>query len=197
MNKTIAVDIVLLPPKEIWEWAVQLSKEIGSNSERAEFLDNTHLPHITLVQAYVKQDDSEKINHTIEEILKHFSTLSLIVEEIISEGSWVAFRINKTEELMKLHINLVDAIQEYEQDLSRDAFILDSGEKVTDFAVNWVNNFRKNVSYNNFIPHITLGKNYEPEQMKPKNFTVDRLAVCHLGNHCTCRKILKEWRLSE
>jgi hypothetical protein len=28
----------------------------------------------------------------------------------------------------------------------------------------------------------------------PFDFVADHLAVCHLGRHCTCRRILGEWR---
>ena len=128
MDKTIAIDIVLLPPKEIWEWAVQLSKKIYAGTERKVLLDQTHLPHITLVQAYIKQEDMDGVFSTVEKIAKDCRVLFLTVEEIVSEGGWIAFRIDETEKLIKLHTQLINAIQEYEQKINKDVFIRDPDE---------------------------------------------------------------------
>lgn len=44
-----------------------------------------------------------------------------------------------------------------------------------------------------FLPHITLGKGTLDAKAGETSFTASRLALCHLGNHCTCRKVLGEW----
>ncbi len=46
-------------------------------------------------------------------------------------------------------------------------------------------------------PHITLGYGQaKPPFSFPVAFAAARLALCHLGNHCTCRKVLASCRLS-
>jgi hypothetical protein len=54
----------------------------------------------------------------------------------------------------------------------------------------WIKNYPEKSSFKRFNPHITLGYGHIDNVSYPREFTAPRLALCHLGNHCTCRKIL-------
>ncbi len=62
----------------------------------------------------------------------------------------------------------------------------------------WIKHYPEKSSFENFFPHITIGygeiDDYSFGSRKagslPMRFTASKLALCHLGNHCTCRKIL-------
>lgn len=60
----------------------------------------------------------------------------------------------------------------------------------------WINNYKKS-SFENFYPHITLAATSKIENKKLNiNFVASKIAICHLGNYCTCRKIIISNNLS-
>jgi hypothetical protein len=54
----------------------------------------------------------------------------------------------------------------------------------------WIKNYRAKSGFENFFPHITIGYGETKNLSFPIKFTASPLALCHLGSHCTCRKIL-------
>jgi hypothetical protein len=68
--------------------------------------------------------------------------------------------------------------------------------KDTPWMFPYIQNFTQNSSYKNFNPHITIGDGIFERKLKLQiKFTASRLALCHLGNYCTCREILYETSL--
>ena len=64
-------------------------------------------------------------------------------------------------------------------------------DAVAESTLEWVRNYPQKAGYESFSPHITLGYGQvQPAFPFPAVFTVARLALCHLGNHATCRKLL-------
>ncbi len=58
-------------------------------------------------------------------------------------------------------------------------------------SVEWVRSYPEKASHESFHPHITLGYGRaKPSFSLPVTFGAAGLALCHLGNHCTCRRIL-------
>ena len=195
MNDTTAIDIVLLPPEEIWEWAVALSRDIREqNPESAILLDDTHLPHITLVQACV--DNLDEIYKTTKESVANIRPLSLDVDcAMVDENGTAGLNIVITKELQQLHNDLMSSTEKFRCDVDSEAFYLDNDQTVSRGTLDWVKNFTQHAGYEKYVPHVTLGEINSPPKIEPKKFIANRVAVCQLGNHCTCRKILKEWRL--
>ena len=203
MKNIIAIDVVLLPPREIWDWAVFLSQEINKNIKQKVILDKTHFPHITLLQIYVNRKDLRTFFDLVEAILQDYQPLTLNAQEIAvtmtsSGEQWISIKIEKTKELEKLHREIVNNLKKYGQKKNNDAFLTNKNETVNPFTLqlHWVENFVKQ-KYEKYFPHITLAiSDQAPSRIKPREFIANRLAVCRLGNYCTCRKILREWKLS-
>ncbi|MBT3538706.1 hypothetical protein HOF40_01690 [Candidatus Parcubacteria bacterium] len=60
----------------------------------------------------------------------------------------------------------------------------------------WVDNYITGSSLEKYWPHITLKGCDKPKYNDlPKKFIANRIAICHLGDHCTCRKVLWETKL--
>jgi len=59
----------------------------------------------------------------------------------------------------------------------------------------WVTGFRLKSAFGAFTPHITLGHGEHLPEIEPFEFEATTIAACHLGRFCTCRKVLREWRL--
>jgi hypothetical protein len=66
-------------------------------------------------------------------------------------------------------------------------------------SVEWVNRYRTAAAFDRFSPHITIGiGRFGEERERPRlplSGVASRLALCHLGDYCTCRKILFETEL--
>ena len=61
---------------------------------------------------------------------------------------------------------------------------------------NYIQNFIIDSSYDKFNPHITIGDGIiEKPNYLPLKFKTSILGLYHLGNYCTCRKVLYETEL--
>jgi 2'-5' RNA ligase len=134
----------------------------------------------------------------VEEILQSITKECTLVDlsvlgvrsskNIIGE-SVSAFEVEKTEELQSLHEAIMDRLTPY---LSTDVTAYEiSDEEVAETTLSWIKNYRDKSSFGRFFPHITIGYGQLSNFLSfPIKFAASRLALCHLGNHCTCRKIL-------
>jgi 2'-5' RNA ligase len=107
-----------------------------------------------------------------------------------SKGETVSvFELEKKPQLQSLHEKIVDRLAPYlTSDVTEDMIYGD--EEVALSTLLWIKNYRQNSSFEKFFPHITIGYGRIENQVSPVTFSASKLALCHLGNHCTCRKIL-------
>ena len=99
------------------------------------------------------------------------------------------FEIEKTKDLQSLHEKVMKKVGSYFSfDVSSDMIYGD--EEVAETTLLWIKNYPEKVSYENYFPHITIGYGEIENIPFPIKFKASRLALCHLGNHCTCRKVL-------
>ena len=95
-----------------------------------------------------------------------------------------------TVELQKLHeaiLNEMSSIFTYEG-VQKEMFY--SPPPVNEIPLFWVKGFAETSVRENYKPHITLGVGEPKQAVSPVQFTASKLALCHLGNHCTCRDLL-------
>ncbi len=85
-----------------------------------------------------------------------------------------------------------------------DAYLNRPGERTSRETYDYTRNFVRDRSDDNWVPHITLGwediNSVEVESTDfiasfPMKFRVNEIALCRLGNHNTCRRLLKKWEL--
>ncbi len=106
------------------------------------------------------------------------------------------FAIAKTQALQRLHERIMEAIEPW---VTRDANaeMMYGDEEVAQSTLDWIRNYREKAAFAAFFPHITVGYGRVQEPMTfPMPFAASQLALCHLGNHCTCREVLAAVRLS-
>ena len=68
-------------------------------------------------------------------------------------------------------------------------------QEVAESTLLWIKNYREKVSFENFFPHITIGYGQVESRVPQIIFAPSELTLCHLGNHCTCRKVLVSIKL--
>jgi len=194
----IAIDIVLLPPDNIMDLSVKINSEMIKRFEPEQVLNKeTCIPHATILMGVVDEQNLGEVKSILEEISKKFSALNLTIVKDYDSGrpngdrGSTCFEIEKTEELMRLQEEIVEKCKPF---LSYDGTVemLFNPPEVNKLSLHWVNGFLQNSVGESYTPHITLGLGDVEGVDYPIKFRASRLAVCHLGNFCTCRKILGE-----
>ena len=181
----IAIDVVLLPPENIMDKAIEINSQFADDPIKLN--KENCLPHISLCMGVVEGKNLPKINEIIDEISKQFSKLFLTIDKI--SGEHVCFEVKKNENLQKLHEEIMTRLSLY---LSYDATIdmCFSPPPVVEKTLFWIKNYKDKSSFENFYPHITLGISKIDNRRLNIDFVASKLAICHLGNYCTCRKVI-------
>ena len=191
----IAVDAVLLPSEEIVARAIEANKELQKQCPGRIILGReTCLPHISLAMGCINHSDITSIGGILRELAekKH-------PRELVSVGIHVgtnavgekvsSLKLERTKTLQSLHEEVMRGLGPYfSHDVTAEMVI--SPPQACESTLRWIRDFPEKSSFQRFFPHITLGYGQVADFTFPAEFTAQKLALCHLGNHCTCRKIL-------
>jgi 2'-5' RNA ligase len=198
----IAVDVVLFPDEAMANKAIEVNADLVKKFGNEIVLNKKNcLPHISLAMGCVEEKDIVSIQEVLEEIAKETSLSVLKVlgirSSVNSKGQTVSvFEVERTSQLQSLHEKIMDGLALYlTDDVTED--MIYGNEEVAASTLLWIRNYCKKSSFEKFFPHITIGYGQTEYQMQPVTFTASKLALCHLGNHCTCRKVLVSIELQE
>lgn len=187
----IAVDIVLIPSRDIVDLAILLNSESKSYPKLNA---KSPIPHISLSMGCIKENLLPELYNRLSEISKKFKPLELLITHI--EGRFPGLIIEESSELLKIHNEVTDQSEDlfsYDGELSAlaNARLVDNLEK----TMKWINNFPNHIR-ENFEPHITFSDSSPAEMPNfPIRFTTGTLSVYHIGTLCTCEVLLKQYEL--
>jgi len=199
----IAVDAVLLPSDGMIDKAIEANIKLLLQYVDKIVLDKKNcLPHISLAMGCIDEKDIADIEKVLQTIAKQYYPGELNVVgihvETNSAGEKVSvFQIEKTEALQLLHEEVMRRLTpSFSYDVTADMVF--SPPEAGESTLLWIKNYPEKSSFENFFPHITIGYgeivDYSFGSRKAESFlmkfTASKLALCHLGNHCTCRRIL-------
>jgi 2'-5' RNA ligase len=190
-----AVDVVLLPDETMMDRAIAAnSKLVEKCGEKIVLNKKSCLPHISLAMGCIDENGIATVGAVLKEIAEKTSLPELKVIGVQTSTNSVGekvsvFEVEKTNELQSLHEEVIENLAPY---LSYDvtADMLYNPAEVGQSTLLWIKNYRAKSSFENFFPHITLGYGEIDDLSFPIRFSASQLALCHLGSHCTCRKIL-------
>jgi 2'-5' RNA ligase len=198
MNELIALDVAVLPPPDVTAKAVALSAALPEGESQGLRLDHDHLPHVTLMQLFARVNELDQVFSRVDDTVRGVVPLALRATGGGGTNTiWIA--IDKTPPLVDLHERLMEALRGLERpDGGTSAFF---GDEARLRDVLWVTGYRLKSSFHHFEPHITLGHGSAghgsaPPDVEPFTFDANTVAVCHLGRHCTCRRVLRQWTLT-
>ena len=190
-----AIDIVLLPPNSVSNKAIDYNRSLQSTNPGGIILGRTrNLPHISLLMGCLSDEKIGDATSRLDVMAKH-KDLEILVKAIRTEmsgtNSVVSFDIERSAELVSFHGLIVN---QFISILTQDAEEADLNDPppIAISTLNWINRFIPHACFNNFWPHITLGFGHYSTHFVPFHFRASRLAICYLGNHCTCTEILHE-----
>ncbi len=204
--ETIAIDVVLLPPPEVSAAALTFNQKlIERYGDRSIVLDPfACLPHVSLAMRTIPRRSLPLLTAGFERLARSSLPLDLRLEGAVAvttdSGDVVSgINLEKSEPLLILHrsvmaqVNSVPAEQCSPRDISAE-----KNEEIAPFTCNYVNGYANHAAYDRYSPHITLGHGDVTALdgvSVPAMARFTSLAVCHLGNHCTCREILWQRRV--
>jgi 2'-5' RNA ligase len=194
MGRT-AVDVVLLPNEAITNRAIEVNAKLMERFDRKIVLNKENcLPHISLAMGCIEKKDVAAIENVLTEIAERCTIGELQILGIHtstnSRGETVsAFEVEKTKELQVLHEKVMEKVQPYFSNIVTSDMIY-GDEDVAETTLEWIKSYREKAGFARFFPHITIGYGQAQDQGFPIRFNASKIALCHLGNHCTCRNIL-------
>ncbi len=194
----IAIDVALIPPKEILDLAINLNKTFTPLSA---FNDKNNLPHITLAMGVIEKTRIDLINKKLGEISEKFNSIDLEISKVSTHikpdgKKSFYFEIKPSKELADLHgeiMKQLDSILTHKVEIE----MFNQDQPVEPISKYWVENYKKDhQNPENFQGHISLKCKNEPvyDQL-PLKFRASKLTLCHLGNLCTCREIFGSYEL--
>lgn len=200
--RNYAIDIVLLPPPEVMDAVIQtnsmLIQETGDDAIRLSVADR--IPHVSLAMGCIPGSALSQLNVPLEQLAKRLLPMEVGIEGAVSvitdSGDMVSgINLAKDDSLFILHRSVVAQLAGIAQEkTTMSSFIRDEDEELTPFTLGYVPEYAEKAGYDKYSPHITLGNGdvtkIEGLPVLPETVTFSTIAVCHLGNHCTCRSVL-------
>ncbi len=80
-EKIIAIDVLLTPSDEMRAQAIELNKLMKQNNPSTITLDDNHIPHITLLQCFIKKSDLPKVRRALHGLFEGFKNETLKAEK--------------------------------------------------------------------------------------------------------------------
>ncbi|MCH7977567.1 MAG: hypothetical protein IH935_01155 [Acidobacteria bacterium] len=210
----LAVDVVLLPSEAMMDQAIALNRRLPGCSDQGMILNKKDcLPHISLAMGCIAGEAVPLIQTILGKIAQRFPKLDLTATAVRAVTSPAgrtvsSIEIERTAGLQRLHeavmsklsphfsytvspemffVFLADGVADETADATADATANTTIDKA---AISWVENFPAQSSFTRFSPHITAGFGQTDYRLGPMRFRPASLALCQLGNFCTCRRIL-------
>ena len=191
----IAVDVVLLPSEAMTNRAIEANKRLLQQNADRIILDKENcLPHISLAMGCMDGRHIADIEKILKSVADRYNPGRLSVVGVNigtnSLGEKVSsFQVEKTKRLLLLHKQVMRRMTPYFSYNVTAEMVL-SPPATGESTLLWIKNYPEKSAYENFFPHITIGYGQLDDFSFTAEFVASKLALCHLGNHCTCRKVL-------
>ena len=158
----IAIDIVLLPSKEMVDNAIKLNKKIALHGKTEFELNTTNrVPHITLSMSCIEESNLNKIKNILSDISKNYSTFHLTIENFRIENlkddkKYISLNIQDNAEIKKLHKEIMTKLQPYFTYNSSEGMFINPQE-INDITIEWLNSWKnKHTKLDLFKSHLSI-----------------------------------------
>jgi 2'-5' RNA ligase len=194
-----AIDVVIILPDPVMQLACSWNRKLAAAQRQSIVLnDPDSLPHISMLMGCLQADRIDDARIALARIAAAYAPVSLAITGVTSVNDTnpvAALDIAWSAELSGLQRSFIDGFGPLitQDTVEEDMF---GGPPVSPSAINWINRFIPEQCYDRFWPHITVGHGRPDGAQDPYHFMATRIAICHLGDHCTCRRILAEAALT-
>lgn len=204
----IAIDILLEPDEATQERARRTNAALRRDHPAGFAFDDTHLPHVTLVQRYLYEHDLPALLAAIGRVAAAHNPLALSLEvtgvqvRIDGDTGSASWRIADSPALQALADDCLGTAQALAvAGGTAVAFVPDDdGSPIRESTIRYVERFVPDHSGANFSPHLTLGharagflRELEAAAFTAFAFAPVAVGVYQIGNHGTARRCLWRW----
>jgi 2'-5' RNA ligase len=193
----IAVALAFLPPAAVSRLVVTANRRLPSAAIR---LGPTARPHITLAMACIDRRAVPEIAEQLAQLADAEPAVEVTLTRAVTiEGSghataWLEAALSRG--LRRWHRLAVTLLESYRRPGPRAAGFAPGPGRVSASARRWVRRYAQDAALAHYRPHITIGYGDAPTVPHlPIPFLARRIVLCHLGNHCTCARVLAERHL--
>jgi 2'-5' RNA ligase len=211
VNPVTAIDIALEPDATMVQRAMAANARLLESFPKGFALDETHHPHITMLQQFVRTDDLDKVFAAANAVLAKEKPAAWTLKAfkyyyIPSPPIGLAgIVVEPTEDLHRLQDELMTAVEPYTLKTGTPAafFSDEGGRDIQEFLIDYVANFVTIAAGQHFNPHVTIGVGTETDLNKMLAepfatfaFSATGASVYQLGSFGTARKELKALTLT-
>jgi 2'-5' RNA ligase len=189
----IAIDIVLLLPEEVKNLCISINNKANVKGDAdAPLGKDDFIPHLSLCIAVIDEKNYHKLLQILDEI--NSKPIEVEINKIVRASEEISsdmFIAKKTEDLQKLHEEIMDKVKdllEFKTD-DPDVIFRKPGESVEKIPTTFENGYL-NYAYKNYDPHVTLRCRNSIWDKFPIKFNSRKIALFHVGRNVTCRKLL-------
>ncbi len=199
----IAIDVLLTPSEEMHAQALQLNELMKQNNPETLTLDENHIPHITLLQCFIKEEDLPKVRRSLHGLYDEIKNDTLKAESLFyykeKEESFAMIAVEKNDQLLKLHEKAIELVKPFiVYNGNPESFVQNpDNSPIGESTLTYVPEFVEKHSYENFDPHISLGvaqrtllDSLAENVFKPIPFKATSISIYQLGDHGTAQKSL-------
>jgi len=213
MSDLTAIDVLIDPDQHAIKRAQEVNAQLLESMPQGWKLDDTHQPHITTLQRYVRTADLDHVYDAVEKTVADADMSALSYEaKNITHADWgfpgygpTVLQVEVSPKVLDFQAKLVAAITPFvEAGGTTEAFVTDPGEVISPTIIDWVEAYVPNqIGDGKYFPHLTVGVDtfahlaiIEAEPFDAFEVHAASVAVYHLGNNGTARKLLKSWPVS-
>jgi hypothetical protein len=209
MSDLTAIDILINPDENTLEQARAVNARLRQSVPSGFELDATHLPHITILQRYVRTADLEKVYEAIQKTIAETDMSLLTFRAVaIKHADWgipgqgyAVYFVKPSPEVIDFQAKLIATVNPFVEPGGTAAYVTDANDpEIDQSTLNFIEQYVPNHSGSNYIAHVTLGfatlddlKIIETEPFNEFDIDPANVAVFHLGNNGTAREELKSF----
>jgi hypothetical protein len=205
-NRVTAVDIALEPDVAMMKHAKAANARLLKSFPKGFALDETHHPHVTMLQQFVRTDDLDKVFAAANAVLTKEKPAAWTLKAfkyyyIPSPPIGLAgIVVEPTADLHRLQDAVITAVKPYTVESGTTAafFSDEGGRDIQKSLIEYVADFVKVAAGKRFNPHVTIGVGTETylkkmlaEPFPAFTFSAAGASVYQLGSFGTAREELK------
>lgn len=213
-NSVTAIDILLEPDATMIEHAKAANERLLKSFPKGFSLGESHQPHISCLQRYVKTAELDKVYEAVGKVLaeekptawklKAYKYYYIPGEGALKEVGLAGIVIEPTDDLIRYQRKLIDAVAPFTvKKGTAEAYVTTKEDpNINQSTIDYVEKFVPDATGKKFNPHVTIGistqdylKKMLEEKFESFAFSPAGASVYHLGNFGTARTKLKGWEL--
>jgi len=208
-EQIVAIDVLLEPNAEMVKRAVALNARMGKDYPSGYRLGKLQVPHVSLVQRYVRQQDLPAIHDAVAKVCVRAKPRDLKLQATgIASSPWnglaiTSIAVARSPELDQFQRDIVKAVEPFAVSGGTAKAFTTNNElpRIEKDIVQYVETFVPKASGKNYHPHVTIGAapgsvvdRLKAEPFKKFSFKPVGVAAYHLGSFGTAQKKLWEWK---